>query len=66
MKSGELDFIETQKKEVIDVADNDIEELKKLISEKANEIYSLAFWDKNCDDKECEFCKLSTSLVGKE
>ncbi len=66
MRSGELDFIESQKKEVVEVTDNDIEQLKKLISEKANEIYSLAFWDKNCDDKECEFCKLSTSLVGKE
>jgi DNA helicase-2/ATP-dependent DNA helicase PcrA len=66
MKSGELDFIESLKKEVIEVTDNDIAELKALIAEKANEIYSLAFWDRNCDRKDCEFCKLSRSLVSEK
>lgn len=66
MKSGELDFIESQKKEIIEVTDEDLMELKKLISEKANEIYSLAFWDRNCEDKKCEYCALSKSLIGKE
>ena len=66
MKSGELDYIESQKKEKFEIADSDLEELKKLIIEKANEIYSLAFWDKHCDDKDCEYCELSKSLVGEE
>lgn len=66
MKSGELDFIESQKKDSIEVTEDDVIELKKLISQKANEIYSLAFWDKNCDDSDCEYCKLSKNLVGEK
>jgi DNA helicase-2/ATP-dependent DNA helicase PcrA len=66
MKSGELDFIESKKKERFDITENDVLELKKLITEKANEIFSLAFWDKKCDDKSCEYCELSKSLVSEE
>lgn len=66
MKSGELDFIESQKKDRFEIEEKEVEVLKKLITEKANEIYSLAFWDKNCEDKDCEYCQLSKSLVGEK
>ncbi|MDQ5893304.1 MAG: ATP-dependent helicase UvrD/PcrA, partial [Patescibacteria group bacterium] len=67
MKSGELDFIEAddkgkQKKDVFDISDAQVEELIALIKEKAQEIYSLSFWNKKCDEKDCEYCKLGKIL----
>jgi DNA helicase-2/ATP-dependent DNA helicase PcrA len=58
MKTGELDYIEQCKKEKFEITEAEIEDLKKLIKEKANEIYNLEFWNKSCDEKDCEYCKL--------
>lgn len=71
MKTGELDFIEPDdkgkyKKEIIEISDEKVQELIELIKQKANEIYSLAFWNTNCDEKDCEYCALGKSLVRKE
>lgn len=68
MVSGELDFIEPEssgklRKEKIEVSDEDVEKLIELIKQKANEIYSLAFWDKNCGEKDCEYCSLGKSFI---
>ena len=70
MKFGELDFIEQDdkgryKKESFEISDEEVLELKKLINEKAQEIYNLDFWDKNCDDEKCQYCELSRSLIKK-
>ncbi|MEK7463501.1 MAG: ATP-dependent DNA helicase [Patescibacteria group bacterium] len=67
MKSGELDFIEAddkgkQKKDVFDISDAQIEELVTLIKEKAKEIYTFSFWDRSCEEKDCEYCKLGRIL----
>ena len=67
MKSGELDFIEAdekgkQKKDIYDISDAHVEELTALIKEKAQEIYTFSFWDKKCDEKDCEYCKLGKIL----
>ncbi len=67
MVSGELDFVEPEasgkyKKDKIEVSDEDVEKLVELIKQKANEIYSLAFWDKNCGEKDCEYCALGKSF----
>jgi DNA helicase-2/ATP-dependent DNA helicase PcrA len=69
MVSGELDFVEPEasgkyKKDKIEVNDEDVEKLIELIKQKANEIYSLAFWDKNCGEKDCEYCALGKSFSG--
>jgi hypothetical protein len=32
--------------------------LETKVKEVGNEILTLAFWDKYCDDPKCEFCKL--------
>lgn len=68
MKSGVLDFIEPDdkgkfKKITYEVTDKEVQELIKLIQEKAKEIHNLEFWNKKCDDKECEYCRLSKSLT---
>lgn len=67
MKSGELDFIEPDdkgkhKKDIFEITDAEVEALIVLIKEKAQEIYSLSFWDRNCDEKDCEYCKLGKIL----
>jgi DNA helicase-2/ATP-dependent DNA helicase PcrA len=68
MKTGELDFVEPDdkgkfKKIKYEVTDAEVQELIKLIQEKAKEIYNLEFWNKTCDDKTCEYCRLSKSIV---
>jgi DNA helicase-2/ATP-dependent DNA helicase PcrA len=35
-----------------------VAELKETISRAAGEIYTLSFWNKRCDDTECEYCTL--------
>ena len=67
MKSGELDFIEPDdkgkyKKDRFDISDDDVENLKKLLEEKALEIYNFDFWEKDCSEKDCEYCKLGKVL----
>ncbi|HUC88577.1 MAG TPA: ATP-dependent DNA helicase [Candidatus Paceibacterota bacterium] len=68
MKSGTIDFIEPgdngkYHKEVFEINDKDVEELKLVIYRVADEILSLSFWDKRCDDKECEFCHLRDMIA---
>ena len=67
MKSGELDFIEPDdkgryKKDVFEITDAEVEELTALVKEKAQEIYSLTFWDKTCGEKDCEYCTLGKTF----
>lgn len=70
MRSGELDFIEPDssgkyRKERFDILDSEVAELKKLVIEKAEEIYNFSFMDKNCGEKDCEYCELGRSLSTK-
>lgn len=63
MVSGDIDFVEPDekgryKKEHFDIVPEDVEELKQLILKVSNEILSLSFWDRFCDDSKCEFCEL--------
>jgi DNA helicase-2/ATP-dependent DNA helicase PcrA len=67
MISGELDFIEPDNKgkfikDKFEITDEEVQDLKKLLQEKSNEIYNLNFWDRECGEKDCEYCKLSKSL----
>ena len=70
MRSGELDYIEFENakkpaKERFEVTDEAVNELIDLVKEKAKEIYNLNFWNKNCDEKECEYCALGKVVNGK-
>lgn len=71
MVSGELDFIEPgdngkYKKDKFDISEEDVTELKKLVVEKAAEIYSLDFWNKDCGEKDCEYCRLGRAMAGRK
>ncbi len=63
MQSGTIDFIEPDEKEnyhkeTFEISDEEVSELTTIIQRVAGEILSLAFWDKTCDEKDCEFCGL--------
>jgi DNA helicase-2/ATP-dependent DNA helicase PcrA len=63
MKSGEIDFIEPDEKgnyhkERFEITDAETTELISIITAASQDIYSGAFWDKRCDDDDCEFCHL--------
>ncbi|NQV88093.1 MAG: ATP-dependent helicase [Parcubacteria group bacterium] len=63
MVSGEIDFIEPDekgkyKREKFDIDNKEVVTLKDIIKKTAKEILELSFWDKTCDDKECDYCAL--------
>ena len=63
MVSGEIDFVQPDEKgkyhkEKFVITDEDLKELKETIRKTAKEILHLDFWDKKCDKKECEYCKI--------
>ena len=63
MRDGMIDFIEPAdngkyKQESFEIKPEDVTELETVIKQVSEEILNLAFWDKRCDDKKCEYCKL--------
>ena len=63
MVSADVDFIEPMqsgkyKKEMFEVTPEEIVKLEKEIIRVGSEIIEGAFWDKRCDDQECEYCAL--------
>jgi DNA helicase-2/ATP-dependent DNA helicase PcrA len=68
MVSGRIDFIEPDAKgkyhsESFEVASEEIEKLEETVRQAANEITNLSFWDKRCQDRDCEFCRLRDVMV---
>lgn len=66
MVSGQIDFVDPDDKgkcrsERVAVAEEDASKLKEEIKRIAEEIRSLAFWNKRCGDKECQYCKIRDS-----
>ncbi len=67
MHSAMIDFIEPDEggkyhREVFEIENDEVKDLEKLIHNVADEILTLAFWDKKCDDQECEFCHLRDTI----
>mgnify|MGYP001577390747 CR=1 FL=1 len=63
MKLGAIDFIEPDDKgryhsEKFEIEDGETGELRELILKISDEILNAKFWDKKCDEKDCEFCAL--------
>ncbi|MDB5254394.1 MAG: UvrD/REP helicase, helicase / ATP-dependent helicase PcrA, partial [Parcubacteria group bacterium] len=68
MTGGSIVFTEPDekgriKKETFDIGPEDAEKIKELTTRVAEEILTLKFWDTECGDKDCEFCKLRKILV---
>lgn len=67
MKSGEIDFVQPDaknnfRKEQFFIADEDTKELREVITRMVDEITDLKFWDKHCDNKDCQYCVLRKSI----
>jgi DNA helicase-2/ATP-dependent DNA helicase PcrA len=63
METADIDFIEPDekgryKKESFSISKNDVKDLSELVKQTADEIINVKFWDKHCDNKDCEFCAL--------
>jgi DNA helicase-2/ATP-dependent DNA helicase PcrA len=63
MVSGDIDFVEPDDngkfhKESFTIERAELEDLEKTILRVADEIRSLAFWNKTCDEPECRYCGL--------
>lgn len=68
MNSGVIDFIEPNergkyKKEQFIISDDEVKGLEELIRDCADSIVGLKFIDKKCDNKDCEYCKLSKVII---
>ncbi len=63
MVSGVIDFLEPDdkgryKREEFVITKEDCEALTALIKETVEKIRTLSFWNEQCDEKECGYCKL--------
>lgn len=68
MNTGVIDFVQPNdkgvyKSEEFTILDNEVEVLQNEIIRVAEEIISFSYWNKTCDDKDCEYCKLR-SFIG--
>jgi DNA helicase II / ATP-dependent DNA helicase PcrA len=62
--TGEIDFIEPDekgkyRKEVFDLTNQDVVDMRELLENTLMKIYAMDFFDEGCDEKDCEMCKLS-------
>ncbi len=68
VSEGVIDFIEPNdsgfyKKETFDLKDKEVSDIKNLITQMAEEIFYLSFWDKRCEDDKCEFCSMRERFI---
>jgi DNA helicase II / ATP-dependent DNA helicase PcrA len=68
MVSGEISFVEPDdkgryKSEKFVPTDEEVKNLKEEVLRVSHEILDLAFWDKACGDKKCEFCTLRSHMT---
>lgn len=67
MGLGRIDFVEPDEKgrwrsEEFEISQEEVSSLKDTITKVAEDIRSLSFWDKRCQDEKCEFCALANRL----
>lgn len=63
MRIGTIDFLKPDshhefRSESIQIDKKEVMQLEKQIVSIAKEICDLTFWDKYCDEKECDYCRL--------
>ena len=69
MKTGVIDFLEPDAKgnyhqEVFEITERDATAVAEEAIRVGKDIYNLAFWDKRCRDRKCEYCRLRDSIAG--
>lgn len=67
MKKGCLDFVQadskgTFHKEEFEISNEEVAKLQEQVFEATKDILSLGFWNRFCDDADCEWCRLRQSL----
>ncbi len=67
MKMGVLDFVQADSKgifhrETFEISNEEMIQLQEQVHEAARDILSLGFWNRFCDDTECQWCALRKSL----
>ncbi len=67
MKTGEIDFVEPNKRgkykrERFEITEQEVAELVGVLKKAALEILALSFWNKTCEDPDCEFCGMRRLL----
>ena len=67
MKTGTIDFIKPDARgrfhrQVFDISDAEVADLKNLVADVAHRIFSFSFWNATCDDSSCDWCRLSQVL----
>jgi len=63
MTEGVIEFVESAiegdvKKESFVIEDKEVTELIQSIRDMKDSILNLTFWDKRCEDLDCEYCRL--------
>ena len=63
MQSGVIDFLEPTesgkyRREEFRITNDELRNLEEEIRRVSKEILNLEFWDRHCDDPECEWCRL--------
>ena len=61
MEKGIIEFLEPSdsgkySREEFEISDAEVKELTETIKRVADEVTSLAFWNKVCGDKDCQYC----------
>ena len=68
MVSGEIDFVEPDQKgnfhkEKFLISNDEVQNLRKIITEVSDQILNLKFQDQTCGDRDCEFCELRNKIT---
>ena len=67
MRKGLIDFIEPDekgryKREEFEIDDAEVSDLEKLVKKVSGEILNLKFWNRRCDQKNCQHCALRSLM----
>lgn len=62
MKHGIIEFVESGvegaiRQEVFEISNEDVAEVKNEIVKMRDSLAKLSFWNSQCEDKDCEYCK---------
>jgi DNA helicase-2/ATP-dependent DNA helicase PcrA len=68
MVLGRIDFVEPDKsgkyvREEFIISDASVTELEEMVRQVAWGIFDVSFWDRRCNDPECDFCALREMTV---